>query len=145
MSYFFLKSFVQNLQVIYLTIVALLSIMALLLQFHPKYFSSLWASKRLASFGAIAAFGFLPVFHWTYIYGGLSQSIVQVREWKPFTLYAFSCAIFSTFDFSLVLDAHIQWIPIASQHLFHYIPNSSLLFIPSLFHLRINRVTFYLI
>ena len=53
--------------------------MALLLQFHPKYFSSVWASKRLASFGVIAVFGFIPVVHWTYIYGGFSEAIVQVN------------------------------------------------------------------
>jgi hypothetical protein len=53
--------------------------MALLLQLHPQYFTSLWAGKRLASFAVIGMFGVIPSLHWTWIHGGFTQNIVQVQ------------------------------------------------------------------
>ena len=63
---------------LYLVIVSAMSILALLLQIHPQYFTSLWASKRLASFGVIGMFGVVPSLHWTWLHGGFMQDIVQV-------------------------------------------------------------------
>lgn len=69
----------QNLQVIYMTTVGAMSLLALLLQLHPQYFTSLWASKRLTFFGVTGMFGMIPSLHWIWIHGGFSQIIVQVQ------------------------------------------------------------------
>ena len=56
----------------------IMSLMALLLQLHPQYFTSLWAGKRLTSFATIGIFGIIPSLHWTWLHGGFTQNIVQV-------------------------------------------------------------------
>ncbi|XP_028394172.1 progestin and adipoQ receptor family member 3-like [Dendronephthya gigantea] len=76
-----------NLQAIYMTIVGAMSLVALLLQFHPQYFTSLWANKRLTSFGVIGMFGMIPSLHWICIHGGFTQIIVQVFFPKVVTMY----------------------------------------------------------
>ena len=112
-----------NFQVLYLSIVGIMSVFSLLLQLHPQYFTSLWASKRLASFAVIGMFGVIPSLHWTWIHGGFTQNIVQVFFPKVVTMYILggSAIAFYAFKFpECIFPGRLNYIG-ASHQCWHII------------------------
>ncbi|EDO36328.1 predicted protein [Nematostella vectensis] len=76
-----------GLQTLYLVGVGILTTITLTLQFHPRFLSSVWATRRLLLFCCLVAYGVVPSVHWAYLSGGWDQPVVQIFIPKVIVMY----------------------------------------------------------
>lgn len=67
-------------------------------QIHPSYLTQQWHRLRSIIFCSVSGYGIVPTIHWVWLNGGVSASIVQVKERKTETRLPFAFHLPSPFS-----------------------------------------------
>lgn len=77
---------------IYLITITLLTVITMVIQLHPRYFSHRWSNYRILIYVGLVGYGVIPTIHWIWLNGGASSEIVQIFVPKITTMYLLGMA-----------------------------------------------------
>ncbi|KAK3090514.1 hypothetical protein FSP39_012414 [Pinctada imbricata] len=74
---------------LYFIIIVVLTVMTIVVQLHPRFFSHGWFKYRIFIYMFLVGYGVIPTIHWISLNGGFSSAIVQLFVPKVATMYIF--------------------------------------------------------